>query len=227
MATRFYLSSTMVPPLLPGFAAWTRTSEGLRRVMHNTKDGSAATTATFWAGASSAAADTCLCRQFHSLRNLKVGTVFATTDTVKVQIRCAESATNDNINKGPICIKVYNGTTLQATLLGLGHVGASTTEWPTALTNRSLANSDVLAANYTTVVGDYLVLEVGGMTDSIGTSVTGSMSFGSDNATDLGENESDTTAFNPWFEMSNNLEFAPVARSQFLGNEAVSRSFNY
>ncbi len=206
MATKFYLSSTGVPPNSPGFAAWTRTADGLRRKMDPAKDASAMTSATFWANTSPGANETCLSRQFAS-KTIKVGTAFLTTDTIKCQIRCQESGTNDNINRAPICVKVYNGTTLQSTLVALAHIGPNTTEWSnTALTNKQVADGDLLTgivATYTTVVGDYLVVEVGGqVSGSGGSGVTGTHSFGSDNGTDLGENESDTSAFNPWFQIS-------------------------
>ncbi|MCC6959236.1 MAG: hypothetical protein IT301_05265, partial [Dehalococcoidia bacterium] len=38
--TRFYFSATNSAPVSPGFAAWSRTTEGVRRLMSPTKDGS-------------------------------------------------------------------------------------------------------------------------------------------------------------------------------------------
>lgn len=214
MPTRFYLTSnTATPPNSPGFAAWSRTTEGVRRKMSPTKDASASAVKAIWANGTAAINESALAVQFHSAE-LSTGIAFATTDTIKCYIRCQESAANDNINRQPICVKVYNGTTLQATLKALGHIGPNTTEWVANVTpgasmrNKTLADGDVLDANYTTVAGDYLVIEVGGQVSSAGgTSVTGWLSFGSDNAADLGENETDTTALNPWFEISRTLTF--------------------
>jgi len=178
--------------------------------MSPTKDGSAATSTTFWANGAAAASESALARQFIS-EPMDAGIAFATTDTIKSQVRCQESAVNDNINRQPICVKVYSedGTTLQATLKALGHIGPNTTEWlNTGLRNKTVADSDTLDANYTTVAGDRLVIEVGGQVSTAGgTSVTGTMSFGSDNGSDLGENETDTTALNPWFEISRTVTF--------------------
>jgi hypothetical protein len=215
MATRFALSATAATPLTPAFEAWTRTTEGVRRAMSPTKDGSAATSQTIWASGAAAANDSALARQYIS-DPLRAGITFVTTDTVKCYCRCMESAVNDNINRQPICVKVVSedGTTLRATLLGLGHVGPNTTEWISGtLTNKTLADGDVLTAGYTTVAGDRLVVEVGGQVSSAGgTSVLGTMSFGA-NTTDLGENETDTTALDPWFEISRTLEFYGAAQS--------------
>lgn len=208
MATRFYFTSSATTPAnSPGFAAWTRTTEGVRRIMSTNKDGTAMANKTAWANTSPAANGSALFVQFSS-GELTPGIAFATTDTIKCVIRCLESAANDNINRTPLCLKVYNGTTLQATLKALGAYGPNTTEWNTALRNKQLADGDTLDTNYTTVAGDYLVLEVGGQVDATGgTSVTGTMSFGSSSASDLAENETGTAANNPWFEISRNLTF--------------------
>lgn len=214
MATRLYLSSTgTVAGVTPGFEAWSRTTEGARRAMSPTKDGSAATSATIWANTSPTANQTALCRQFISPPMI-AGIAFDTGDTFKCQIRCKESATNDNINRTPICVKVVSedGNTVRQVLKALGAYGPNTTEWNTSLRNKTLADGDALTASYTTVAGDRLVIEVGGQVDATGgTSVTGTMSFGSDSATDLGENETDTAANNPWFEISRTLTFNPVS----------------
>ncbi len=226
MAVRFYFSSTTIGSPTPGFAAWTRTSEGFRARMSSVKDGSALTTKTFWANAAAAANDSCLCAQFHS-PPLPAGVAFATTDTIKCQIRCAESGTNDNINRQPICLKVYgsDGSTLRATLKALGHYGPNTTEWISGtLTNKRLADGDTLDANYTTVAGDFLVLEVGGQVSALaGTSVTGSMDIGSSGAgADLGENETDSGAtLNPWFEISRTFTFLYTATASLTVGAAT------
>ena len=210
MATKFYLSSTGAAEIsTPGFAAWTRTTEGLRRAMHPVKDATAATSVTIWANGTAAANESALARQFIS-KPLKSGIAFVTTDTFSGQVRCMESGTNDNINRQPICIKVYNeaGTVLQSTLKVLGHYGPNTTEWISGtLTNKTIANAVVLGANYTTAARDRLVIEIGGQVSSLGGStVTGTQSFGSDNATDLTANqETDTTAFNPWVSFSRSV----------------------
>lgn len=107
MATRFYLSSTATTPVTPGFAAWTRTTEGDRREMHSAKDSSAMTSKTMWANTSPAANASALNRQYVS-KPLAAGIAFAIGDTIKGVVRSMESAVNDNINRLPICVKVYS-----------------------------------------------------------------------------------------------------------------------
>lgn len=212
MATRLYFSATRVPSQSPGFAAWTRTSEGIRRIMEDTKDGSTLASTTFWANTSPNANETCLAVQFIS-PPMTVGIAFGLTDTIKCVVRTLESGTNDNINRAPICLKVVDDSgATQATLLSLAHVGPSTTEWDNStLTNRRLADGDLLLAIYTTVAGDRLVLEIGGQVSSAGgNTVTGTMQIGSSSGTDLAENETDQLANNPWMELSNTVTFAPA-----------------
>lgn len=218
MATRFYFDPTLVAPFTPGFAAWTRTSEGVRRQMGRGRYGTAMSSLTTFANSAAAANASSLLAQF-SGPPMMPGIAFATTDTIKGYIRCFESAANDNVNRLPMCLKVYakDGTTLQATLKALGHIGPNTNEWPNAagITSKTIADGDVLDANYTTVFGDFLVLEIGAQVSAAaGSTVTASMSVGSDSATDLGENETDTAANNPWFEISRDIQFVDDA---FLG----------
>ncbi len=209
MATRFYLSATETVPVTPGFATWTRITEGDRRKMSPTKGSSAMASKTFWANQAAVANATCLARQYVS-DPMPAGIAFTVGDTVRCVLRCMESAVNDNINRTPICIKVYDesGTILRATLLALLHYGPNTTEWNTALRSKQAADGDAITAGYTTVAGDRLVIEIGGQVSSSGgASVTGTQSFGEDGASDLLENETQTAALNPWFEISRNITF--------------------
>jgi len=215
MATRFYLSSTATVPtsLAPSYAAWTRTSEGTRRAMQTTKDSSAMTSRTGFANTSPAANASALIVQYSSAP-LAAGTVFtASTHTISGVIRAMESAANNNVNRMPICLKVVSvdGATTRATLLALGHQGPNTTEWATSLSSKTLANAIALTGSYTTVIGDRLVIEIGGQVDATGgTSVTASLSTGSASATDLAANtEGVTTANNPWIELSNTFSTTP------------------
>lgn len=167
---------------------------------------------TIWANISPAANDSALARQYIS-EPMQAGVAFITSDTVKCYARASESGANDNINLQPICVKVYSqdGTTLRATMLALGHIGPNTTEWiVTTSTNKTWADGDVLTTGYTTVAGDRLVIEIGGQVSAAGgTTATGTIVFGANSATNLGENETDTAANNPWFEISRNISFLP------------------
>lgn len=213
MATRFYLSSTATPSVSPPFfGTWTRTTEGDRRVMSTAKDASAMADKTVWAGGSAAADESALTRQYVSAE-MAAGVAFNTADTFKLQVRCKESGTDDNVGRVLLGIKVYasDGTTLRATLLAVDFYGPTINEWATSLTNRQGWHpSFSLDVGYTTVAGDILVIEVGakaGIGGVGGATVTGTMSFGADHASDLPENETTTTANNPWFEISRDITF--------------------
>lgn len=192
--------------------------------MRPVKDATAAESKTIWANGSAAANESALAVQFHSYP-LAVGIAFATSDTIKGYILCMESAVNDNINRQPIALKVYNGTTLQATLKALGYIGPGASEWDTSTPeSRTLADGDTLDANYTTVDGDYLVLEVGGQASAAGGStVTGTMVFDASAATDLDESETDTVGA-AWFEISRTLTFAADKPRIVQALQAVSRA---
>lgn len=184
--------------------------------MDTTKDGSALTGLTTFGGTSPAANASSLLAQYVS-PPMAAGVAFATTDTFSGIIKVAESATNDNINRQPIALKVYaaNGSSLQATLKALGHYGPTTTEWPTTAATKEFGNAVALGANYTTVAGDVLVLEFGAQVDATGgTSVTGTMTVGSSAASDYALTEGLTTSLNPWFEISRTITFAPIYDSE-------------
>lgn len=212
MATTFYLSSTATTPVTPGYAAWTRTSEADRREMHNVKTNSAFTNKSCWAGAAAAANDSCLNRQYVS-KPMAAGIAFTIGDTIRIVARMYESATNDNIGREPICLKVYSeaGTVLRATLLPLLNYGTAA-EWNTALRSQRAtgAVSTAITAGYTTVAGDRLVLEIGGQTNLnvTGTSVTVYQNFGDTTASvALDYSDVDTGVDYPWFEISRTITF--------------------
>lgn len=211
MATRFYLSNseTSGVPNNPAFAAWGETASAVRRLMDNATATDALTTV---AVATTTPGLTTLHRQFIS-RPMEPGIAFATTDTFTIQVLGLESAVNDNIINRVRALRVFSqdGTTVQATLRGLGNA-TSVVEWNTTLRNLTFASAQVLANNYTTVAGDRLVLELGHL-DSAGASISGSLRWGRDSGGtgDLGVNETDTTTtLRPWFEISRDITFLKV-----------------
>ena len=225
MATRFYFSTTAVPPNSPGFAAWTRTADAVRRRMLTQRDNSAVANLSIWNSIAAAANDTALAIQLCS-DVLTPGIVFQPSDTIKCQQKVREGTSSANINRNPICVKIYNGTTLKATLLPLSHWGPGATEWPSATqTNRSFADGDMmvgLGGDYTTVAGDYLVVELGGQIDATGSAVAdGILRVHADAASDMPEDEVSTSAFNSWFETSLNLTF-----ETFVPRHRVARPAN-
>ena len=207
--TKFYFSSERPMGIAPAIdGGWTRTadftaSDILR--MSPTKDGSALSNFTTWGNTGPAANATALMAQLIS-DPMIAGIAFATTDTFAGQMLCQESAVNDNINRLPIAIKVFSedGLTLRATLKALGAYGPNTTEWVAGtLTNKTISTSTVLGANYTSVLGDRLVIEIGSQVSSAGgTSVTGTQQLGSSSSTDLPVDETTTAADNAWISFT-------------------------
>lgn len=213
MATRFYFSSTLVPSISPAFAVnWDGTAEGVYRTMTTNPDGSPTTTFQVFAGGTHGAGIRRIAVSFVS-PPLAAGNAFDTGDTLKMVAHCAESGLDDNLNRMPIVLKVWDstGTTVRATLKALGHYGPSTTEWQLInTTTRMPLDGDTLDASYTTVDGDRLALEVGGQVSAAGgTTVQGEIHFGAPRtgSSDLAETEGVLTGGRPWFEISRDLTF--------------------
>jgi hypothetical protein len=206
MATRLYLCAGVTIPDAPGFAGWQETDGALRRLMRRGLDPDDAL--ANGSAQASTAGNTQLHRQFVT-EPMIAGLSFTTGTTYKCQIQGLESAPNDNIVNRVRVVKIISrdGSTVQSTQIALGNA-ASTAEWNTSMRNLSFLTGQT-GANYTTVAGDRLCLEVG-HDDSAGASVSGTLRFGADSAGsgDLGENETDTTnTLRPWFETSLDLIF--------------------
>lgn len=207
--TRYYFNRSTTVADTPAFdAGWGVTATALRREMSDVKDGSSIVNHQHGGGTNHAANTAILMRQWCG-PPLDLGTEFSTSDTISCVGNCYESNADDNINRQPLCLKVFNGNTLKATLKSFGHYGPNTTEWPATSPNRHVkiwASGVALDANYTTDdPGDYLVLEQGlQISASGGTSVTGTVQNGSAAADDYLLDESDGVlgSDNSWFEFT-------------------------
>ena len=209
--TRLYLPNTGAADVSPVFtfeSTWNETTGADRIETATTKINSALTNK---ASAKAVTANTdILSRQFVS--NPIVAQTIA-AGTVKGTIRVLESAGNDNIDKVRIKIIVVNGagTTLTGTILARGSYGP-TNEWATSLTNRRIADGDTTSA-VTANEGDRIVIEIGFLNTTTGTSITGTMNFGDDNASDCADDETGTAACNPFVELSQTITFqGPAGR---------------
>lgn len=199
MATRLYFSESRTVDIAPAFASFTETDGMLRREMSVHKSGSAMADHTTGQTATAANSSQGI-RQYIS-PPLAAQTL--TGGTIKGTIRCLESAVNDNVD-GIICqlrywdvsAGAYGGTSLLA-LANYGGVA----EFNTTLRAKRIADGDT----FTTVTvdfGDRLVLDIGYTNSTIGTSISATLNFGDNSATDLGDNETDTAANNPFIELS-------------------------
>src|SRR3990167_6378332 len=133
------------------------------------------------------------------------------SQALKWQIRARENAAQANaFTSLGIRIIASDGTTVRKTVLA---VTLDDTETVTILTNRQFTATSA-ATNYTTVAGDYLVIETGMratfLADSTRTIV---LRFGDAAASDLPEDDTDTTDLNPWVQLTDTLTFATAATS--------------
>lgn len=198
MATRLYLSESRTVDIAPAFAAFTETDGMLRREMSVHKSGSAMANHTTGQTATAANSSQGI-RQYIS-PPLAAQTIAG--GTWKGTIRALESATNDNVDAvrrslryWDVSAGAFGGTSLVA--LGNGTV---------AEFNASLRAKRIATGTATTGVtvddGDRLVLDLGYTNTAIGTSISATLNFGDNSATDLGDNETDTAADNPFIELS-------------------------
>lgn len=203
MPTRFYLPSSGSTPITPAFGGWDESGSADRLKCVTTKIASAMTDKVV---AKATTATRALVRQYVS-DPIAAQTIVA--GTVKGQVRCLESGTNDNLDHVPLLIRVVSndGNTYRSpAIIALGDYAAAA-EFASSLTNRKIADGDAT----TEVVaqdGDRIVIEIGEKNSGTGSSVSGTLNFGDSSATDLAEDTTTTTANNPWVELSVDIAFA-------------------
>ena len=194
MATRFYLPSTGAAAVSPAYGGWGKTSSGDRLAMVQTKISSAMANKS--AGSSSG---THLVRQYVS-EPLPAQTI---SGTVSCYARCLEDDSTDIIvTRLLIRVCSNDGTSYTGTLLSLGGYGPGT-DFDNSLKNRIFADGDSLSS-LAINANDRLVIEMG-YNSNIGALDIGRINFGDNSGTDLGENETETAANNPWIEFSADL----------------------
>ena len=204
-ATRFYLPSTGTAAVSPAYAAgWLATggTDSIRCVIKRTN-----TTMTDKQTNNSNTQGNTLNRQYVSdpiaAQNI--------TGTVKGQLRGDESATNqDMVSAIGIRVVSNDGSTVRGTLLSITYPALAGNEYDTSYANRytptSTAVSSVTAQN-----GDRIVIEIGCYRYAAGNPPGRcTQSFGDDSTTDLPEDQTTTTADNPWIEFSADIRFPSV-----------------
>lgn len=205
MATRFYFSATDPAAVDPPISAtdWQHINP-LRRKLNSVKGTSPITTVTY----SPDAADHMVFARAHICQFvsdiLEPQTIAA--QQVKLQVRAREIATSDNLF---VTWKIYavsdDGQTIVGTLLP---VKADATEAGQTMNNR--ADSATTTA-FTTARSFRLVVEMGlsGTPTPAGgiDGHNGELSVGEATATDLPEDDTSTTALNPWLQFEQNLNF--------------------
>ena len=208
MPTRFYLPSTGAADVSPVFtfqASWGQTTNADRLRCVTTRINSAMTNKTE-PTALTAANSRILLRQYIS-DPIDAQTI--TAGTVKGTVRVLESAANDNVDQVicKICVISNDGSTLRGTILNLGSYGP-TAEFNTTLRAKRIADGDA-TTQVIASANDRILIELGYANSTIGASISATLNFGDNSATDLGDNETDTAANNPFIELSNTITFAP------------------
>jgi hypothetical protein len=215
MATRFYLNNNNAgfpAPVSPAYAGdWEKTSDSARFALLTDKSArlDQATAEKSGAEAVSTSPYDVLLRQYVSPPLLSAVTI---TGTIKGQIGCRESNDAADFCRA-LVVKVVNkaGDTVRGTLLS--HFPASlTSEFSTTSggQNRAFPPADTALSDVEAQAGDRIVIELGYRSfNTSTTSRTGYLRFGVGQADDLPENEtlSNPTAYNPWLEFSQDLEF--------------------
>lgn len=220
--TRFYLPSSGTAVVSPPFthqASWTQTGAADRLMLSRTKRETALT--------SLAQASTIIAGQTQLVRQYVSDPLMAQTiaaGTVKGTIRVLESSALGNLDNIAVKIVVTSadGSTLTGAILNLSTYIA-VNEWATSLTNRRVADGDTTLA-VTVNNGDRLVIELGYSTSTLGASISGSMNFGDDAASDCADDETGTAANNPFVELSVNVKFlmdATVPAAQFTASSGM------
>lgn len=211
VATRFYFPSSGAAPVSPAYGAgWAHTSNADRLAMVTTRISSAMTDK---AGVGTAATnENQLWRQYVSSQALAAQTI---SGTVKGQVRVKTTSGDPGAVAIRVAVCSSDGSTVTE-LTSVQYSSRSTTpprmNGVTTLTNRRFeeGTSDFAVDLASTAVstGDYLVVEIGwrDLTPNTGRWLTAS--FGDDSASDLPEDETTTTADNPWVEFSETITFA-------------------
>jgi hypothetical protein len=209
MATRLYFPASDASPL-PSQAfdtSWTYTSEATRTKLNNTKGVSAITIGTQigpWTSGQKA-----LDRQLISTRMAAGNSFTFAGATMSGQLMVREYNNGDNASTIYFVVKIISedGSTVRRTWRS--SAGSSVAEFINNATHRNktiAAGAVTDTTDYTTVLGDRLLVEIG-YSDSSGATPEASAKWG-ENATDLPVNETQTTDGAGWFEFLNNITFA-------------------
>lgn len=205
MATRFYLpktaSATGISPTAD--ADWEDTSLLARVAMTTTSVSDAMATVSFSDGDDTS--KDVLFRQYVSAA-LTGGQTISELQAIKAQARCTCLAGYDMRLTVGIRVIAGDGTTVRKTVLAVTRDG---TVAATSLTNRQFTATSA-AGDYTTNADglDRLVIEVGmGGDPTILLNHGSSLRLGDAAASDLPEDDTDTTDLRPWVELADTLTF--------------------
>lgn len=196
MATKLYFESSGTPPFSPSPVGWADITNLVRKTLNKTKASSALTTQQI--PSTTGAVDSVMSQYVSP--PLTPGQTITGGQTISMQMRFAErnSVGNQQFSWGVYVVN-HVGNTLKKTLVAKRVDG---TEFVvTTQTNRTDSATGE-AGDYTTVKGDFIVVEIGTNGNSSDASGWSQLRDGSASASDLPADDSTTTDDNP------NLNFA-------------------
>lgn len=218
-ATRFSLTAdTTAPSVSPAIQSYSH-DQGSRRRLTTTDSSTLATSAYDPDGGAHEVAGDSHHIQFVS-NPMESGITFTSGNTIKMSIQGTESTANANLFVQLfVSVVSEDGSTVRRTLRAKVADG---TEMATSLTNRFHSTTQD-GADYTTVTGDRLVVEIsvtGTPGGSGNNNHNASLRWGGSGAGgDLPENDTETgTTLNPWIEFVPTITFVspPAAASNAL-----------
>jgi len=214
-ATRFYFTVADASPLpsLAIDAGWEDTTVERRRLAH--VKGSDAITVGQVVNITEGQANWQAVDRQYTSASMNAGVVFSSgTTSVRAVLMVREYTIADNVDKCIVGIRILseNGLTVRATLFDVSDRGLGGEFINNAShRNKQCADGDLVTANYTTVAGDRLVVEIGYQTTSIDNTPQASAKWGQ-SATDCAENQTNTTDCAGWIEFSNTITFPGTSR---------------
>lgn len=201
---RFYLPSTGDADVSPSFGgSWNGTSGADRRKCVTTRISSSMTNKTF-TSLTGTSPQFILSRQYVSAP-LEAGTL---SGNIKGQVRGAGSGADANLAVSVFVVS-NDGSTVRGTALAPSASQLTTSppefEGSSVSVNRQMLdasnNASIALTPVNAQAGDRLVIEIG-VREIDGGGINGTIVYGDNSGTDLPENNTTSTANNPWIEFS-------------------------
>jgi hypothetical protein len=209
-------------------AGWGASASNFARCLFSvTRPGSDALTTVTVTETDSTDRNICV-RQY--IMPLKKGQTITGAQAVQFVAKFTETTSNNNMNSAFGIRVIHQDGTVKKTVLAVTREAAEfDVGTPGTLESRNNTATSA-ATNYTTVAGDYLVVEIGAGGDpSASNPHSYNISLGDNAATDLDASDVDTGADNPWFQLADTLIFEysvdlPVLSSTTVNAPSVAQT---
>ncbi len=223
MATKLYLPRiAQTTPISPAISTGWLTAPALIRANAKTVIGSDALGTITVTELTSAINNICAAQY---IAPLKAGQTITGAQAIQFVCQFQESGSNNNMNSAfGIRILDSTGTIVRKVLLAPTAEAVEFVVTPTVHTNRNNTATSA-AGNYTTVDGDYLVIEIGAGGDPSGSNPhTYSLRLGNSGATFLTANDTGTSSTDPnspWVQLADTLILEPSMTTPAISSGAV------